>query len=140
VGYLVAPAALSKAVSKLQGHSSGNVCTFAQYGALAALDLPVEMHDAWRRTLRENRDQAFDWVSRHFVCEKPAGAFYVFPDISGRLKPGETAEAFASRLLQETGVAVVPGEAFGADRHLRISYAVSSDILAQGLARLEKAL
>lgn len=140
VGYLVAPPTLAKAVAKLQGHASGNVCTFAQYGALGALDLPAELHETWRRTLRENRAQAFEWVKEHFDCEPPAGAFYLFPDVSGRLQQGETAEAFASRLLRETGVAVVPGEAFGADNHLRISYAVANDILTQGLARLEEAL
>jgi aspartate/methionine/tyrosine aminotransferase len=67
---------------------------------------------------------------------RPVGAFYLFPDISRCLGVGQTAEEFAEDLLEETGVAVVPGEAFGQHGHIRLSYATPEQILVEGLEKI----
>jgi aspartate aminotransferase len=74
-------------------------------------------------------------------CGSPPGTFYTVPDVSGCFAPGrEGSSAFAEWLLLEAGVAVVPGIAFGADRHVRISFATSRDQLEEGLRRIASAL
>ncbi|AOY58756.1 pyridoxal phosphate-dependent aminotransferase [Desulfococcus multivorans] len=140
VGYGAGPEPLIRALGKLQSHLTGNVCTFAQHGALAAMDLDPTVVQKWRGELAEKRDIAHEYAARLFTCVRPQGAFYLFPDISARLQKGETAEDFAAALLEKTGVAVVPGEAFGAQNHIRISYAVPKETLVEGFERMEKAL
>ena len=124
VGYVAADAAVVEMLDRLQSHLSGNVCTFAQRGALAALDLPQEGIDGWRRELEQLRDRAYAHARELFACPKPAGAFYLFADVRGWLRDGETSADLAEALLNHTGVAVVPGEAFGSPGHLRLSFAV----------------
>lgn len=136
VGYVVAPPELVRELAKHQSHSTGNVCTFAQYGALAALSLGPGTVAARRGELRELGRTAWSRVSRLFSCPEPQGAFYLFPDVSGRLRSGETAEDFTAALLEATGVALVPGEAFGGPGHVRISYSVTPELLDRGLTRL----
>ena len=140
IGYIAAPEEIIAALSKIQSHLSGNVCTFAQYGALAALSLDNDLLSARQTELRQKRDTAFQTVSRLFDCIKPQGAFYLFPDVSKALENDETSEALARRILKQAGVAVVAGEAFGMARHLRISYAVSEENLKNGLERIAEVL
>ncbi|MDH3883289.1 MAG: pyridoxal phosphate-dependent aminotransferase [Desulfobacterales bacterium] len=140
IGYVAAATPIIEALSKIQSHLSGNVCTFAQYGALAALSLDDQLLSARCSELQQKRDIAFQYVSKLFPCIKPQGAFYIFPDVSAVLKNGETSEALAARLLKQAGVAVVPGEAFGMPTHLRISFAVSEDNLKDGLERIAEVL
>ncbi len=137
VGYVVASPELIRELAKHQSHATGNVCTFAQYGALAALSLPPETVTARRDALRKLGWDAHARLSRWFAVSPPEGAFYLFPNISERLRSGESAEDFVADLLEETGVAVAPGEAFGGPGHLRISFAVTREVLDGGLARLE---
>jgi len=140
IGYVAAPDKIIAALSKIQSHLSGNVCTFAQYGALAALSLEGDLVSARLAALQQKRDIAFKAVSKWFDCIKPQGAFYLFPDVSTVLKNDETSEALAERLLKQAGVAVVAGEAFGMAKHLRISFAVSAENLKNGLERLAEVL
>jgi aspartate aminotransferase len=140
IGYVAAPAHLIAALSKLQSHLTGNVCTFAQYGALAALQLDDDLLKARQSALQQKKDTAFVSVSRLFDCVQPQGAFYLFPDVSTALKNDDTSESLARRVLKETGVAVVPGEAFGMAKHLRISFAVSDENLKTGLKRIAEVL
>lgn len=140
VGYLVASEKMVRAVAKIQSHLSGNVCTFAQYGALAAINIEDRYISKWRKELQEKKDITFAWANRLFRCIKPGGAFYLFPDVTTHLKNEETSAGFAVRLLKETGVAVVPGEAFGKAGHIRISYACSLKNLKSGFERIEKLL
>lgn len=140
IGYAAAPAKVIGALSNIQSHLTGNVCTFAQYGALNALLLEEEWLTARRTDLQQKRDMAYERVSQMFDCIQPQGAFYLFPDVSKALKNDETSAALARRLLKETGVAVVAGEAFGMARHLRISFAVSEDDLINGLMRIAEVL
>jgi aspartate aminotransferase len=119
---------------------TGNVCTFAQHGALAALSTDENILAGWRNELEKKRDYAYHRANKLFDCIKPQGAFYLFPDVSHGLKDGRTAVDLAAHLLENYGVAVVPGEAFGVPGHIRISYAVSEDNLVSGFEKIAEAL
>ena len=137
LGYLAGAVELVKAITALQSHSTSGANTFAQYGAIAALNSdPAEqqgMLDAFteRRAFLCERLSNIDGVS----CPEPKGAFYVFPNISSF---GLDSVTFAEQLIEKEAVAVVPGSAFGADEHIRMSYACSMDNLAEGLDRIER--
>ena len=140
IGYVAAPGQIIAALSKIQSHLTGNVCTFAQYGALAALSLDGHLLSARQSELQQKRDMAFQYVSKLFDCIKPRGAFYLFPDVSTVLKNDETSEVLVGRILKQAGVAVVAGEAFGMAKHLRISFAVSEENLKNGLEQIAEVL
>ena len=140
VGYVAAPVDIIAALNKVQSHVTGNVCSFAQHGALAALDMKDSEIVGWRDDLEKKRDYALNKIGRLFDCVRPQGAFYLFPDVSRHLDKGITAADLARRILEETGVAVVPGEEFGMPGHIRISYAVSEEDLVSGLERISETL
>jgi aspartate aminotransferase len=140
IGYMIAAPGIIAAVDRLQSHLTGNVCTFAQHGALAALDLAEGIFSQWRQDLEKKRDYAYSHINNLFDCIKPRGAFYLFPDVSQHLKDGMTSVDLAARLLEDFGVAVVPGEAFGMPGHIRMSYAVSEDNLVDGIEKIAEAL
>jgi aspartate aminotransferase len=136
IGYTAAHSLIIDAVNRYQSHCSGNVCTFAQFGALAALDMDQQIVGRRKAEIEKKRDFAYRSITGIFDCVKPGGAFYLFPDVSPRLGRHQTSEAFAAGLLEETGVAVVPGEAFGKTGHIRLSYAVSEPTLVEGLEKI----
>ncbi len=140
IGYIAASQEFIRAVTGLQSHMSGNVCTFAQHGALAALGMDDRVLEEWRADMERKRDYAYRRAAELFDCVKPQGAFYLFPDVRRHLKDGMTSVEFAGRLLENSGVAVVPGEVFGMAGHIRISYAVSEDRLASGFDKIAEAL
>jgi aspartate aminotransferase len=86
--------------------------------------------------MQRKRDIAYECTAAIFDCVKPQGAFYLFPDVSSRLRKNESAAQLTERILMQANVAVVPGEAFGAAGHIRISFGVSEDVLTKGLDRL----
>jgi aspartate aminotransferase len=135
VGFLAGPTALIKAVNAIQGHSTSNVCTFAQYGAIAALESSQDCVERMRLAFAERRQVMLDRINAipGLSCPKPDGAFYVFPDIS---KVGLTSLEFCDALLDEYQVAVIPGIAFAADQHIRLSYATDMATIEKGLERL----
>ena len=140
LGTLMAPLPIAKAVADLQSQTSSNATTFAQYGALAAMQNwdksmaavngMLEVFDARRLRLLEGL-RAIPGVE----CARAQGAFYLFPNIA---KLGLTDSEFAARILEEEKVAVVPGSAFGADGYIRLSYATSDDVIDKGLERLAR--
>ncbi|MCG6909043.1 MAG: pyridoxal phosphate-dependent aminotransferase [Deltaproteobacteria bacterium] len=140
VGYVAAPVAFIEALSTLQSHLSGNVCSFAQEGALAALKMDASFVEWMRSDLQRKRDIAYGYAGKLFTCIEPHGAFYLFADVSAHLSGGRTAEDLAAALLEEAGVAVVPGEAFGVQNHIRISYALPEEELVEGFERMAEAL
>ena len=140
LGYAVAPKETADAMVRLHSHLTGNVCTFAQYGALAALDMDDQLLARGRTDLQRQRDLAFDRVRELFPCIRPQGAFYLFPDISDHLRKGENSGDFAARLLETAGVAVVPGEDFGLDGHVRICYAAPEEQLKEAFKRIREVL
>lgn len=140
IGYMAASSDIINAVGRLQSHLTGNVCSFAQYGALAALDMDEHLFTEWRDDLQKQRDYAYSRTRNLFDCIKPQGAFYLFPDVSQHLKKSMTAVDLASNMLENYGVAVVPGEAFGMPGHIRISYAISEKNLVSGFEKIAEAL
>ena len=140
IGYMAASLDIIKAVGKLQSHLTGNVCSFAQHGALSALELDKSQLAKWRIELEQKRDYAYEQAGRLFNCIKPQGAFYLFPDVRQQLKNGMTAMDLASCILEKAGVAIVPGEAFGMPGHIRISYAVTEENLKNGFKKISEAL
>ncbi len=140
VGYAVAPTAVATAMVRLQSHLTGNVCTFSQHGALAALEMDQDLLIRRRADLQHKRDLAFDQLAGLFPCIRPQGAFYLFPDVSDHLRKGETSGDFAARILEKTAVAVVPGEDFGMDGHVRICFAAPDDQLLDAFKRIREVL
>ncbi|HEX4084419.1 MAG TPA: pyridoxal phosphate-dependent aminotransferase [Chthoniobacteraceae bacterium] len=136
LGYLGAPEGIAKAIDSIQSHSTSNPCSFAQYGALAAVrgdQQPVaDMRDEFdlRRNYMYDRLASISQVT----AVKPLGAFYILANIS---RLSLTSQNFSDRLLSKANVAVVPGAAFGDDRTIRLSYATSLDIIKKGMDRFE---
>jgi aspartate aminotransferase len=140
IGYVAGPEGVVRGLLKLQSHLSGNVCTFAQHGALAALKMDQSLVRQRRAILQKRRDLAYELAQGVFECSKPQGAFYLFANIEPCLRPGETGEELALRLLQTAGVAVVPGEAFHQPGYLRISFGADEADLHAGFERIKNAL
>jgi aspartate aminotransferase len=140
VGYALAPAPVIEALSRLQSHLSGNVCTFAQHGALTALDLPDEIIQAQRRQYQRKRDRAFELTGALFDCCRPTGAFYLLPSIERYAARFQSGIAMAAWLLEKARVTVVPGEHFFAPGHLRISFAVDGISMEEGFQRMREVL
>jgi aspartate aminotransferase len=137
VGYLAAPVELIQAASTLQGHSTSNVCTFAQYGAIAALEGSQDCVETMRQAFAVRRQTILDRLEAipGLRCAKPDGAFYLFVNIANtQLKSLE----FCEQLLEQYQVAAIPGEPFGADDHIRLSYATDLMTIEKGMDRLEK--
>jgi len=139
VGYLAGPEAVVKAAIALQSQTTSNVCTFAQHGALAALQAPLDCVKEMSASFSARRKRLTAGLQRlnGLVLVPPNGAFYAFPDISSY---GLDSMGFCKALLDQEGLAVVPGVAFGDDRCVRISSAVSSATIDDGLSRLERFL
>jgi aspartate aminotransferase len=137
VGYLAAPVELIQAASTLQGHSTSNVCTFAQYGAIAALEGSQDCVETMRQAFSVRRQTILGRLEGipGLSCAKPEGAFYLFINIANtKLKSLE----FCEKLLEQYQVAAIPGQPFGADDHIRLSYATDLVTIDKGMDRLEK--
>ncbi len=137
IGYLAASTEIIKAVSTIQGHSTSNVCTFAQYGAISALESSQDCVEQMRQAFIERRQVMLNRLNDipELVCAKPDGAFYMFVNIS---KTGLTSLEFCKALLETQQVAAIPGVAFGADDHVRLSYATDRTSIEKGMDRLDK--
>lgn len=140
IGYVAAPAAVITALARLQSHSTGNVCSFGQYGALAALQMDQAIIEERRAILQRRRDMAYERASTMFNCVKAQGAFYLFPEVFHYLRRNETSEDLAMLLLDKAGVAVVPGDAFHEPGHVRISFAVPGRTLARAFKKIKAVL
>ena len=155
IGYAGGPAQLVAAMNALQSHTSGNPTSISQHAAEAALRLSVAGDPElaaerlrFREALLARRDAACVALAAvpGVTLVRPAGAFYVFADVSrhfGRTLAGRAitgSNDLADHLLEQSGVAVVPGAVFGDDRCLRISFAASLEELSAALARLAQAL
>jgi aspartate aminotransferase len=141
IGFGLAPAPVIGAMLKLQSHATSNPTSVAQKAAVEALSGPQESVGTMLAEYRKRRDfvvarlRAIPGVR----CAEPKGAFYAYPNIGVALRNGTaSAMQFAESLLDKAAVAVVPGEAFGTDRHVRISYATSMHELERGLERMHR--
>jgi aspartate aminotransferase len=147
IGYAAGPVALIKAMATIQSQSTSNPSSVSQYAALEALSGPQDFLADWRKVFQGRRDLVVGMLNeaKGVRCPKPEGAFYVYPDISGcigKATPSGTVitndEVFATALLEETGVAVVFGAAFGVSPNFRISYATSDAVLREACARIQR--
>jgi aspartate aminotransferase len=137
VGYLAAPLEIIQAASTVQGHTTSNVCTFAQYGAIEALTGSQDCVEKMRLAFSDRQQVILNYLRAMpgIECVQPAGAFYIFVNIS---QTGLGSIEFCQKLLASHQVAVIPGLPFGADDHVRISYATGMDTIHTGMSRLGK--
>jgi aspartate aminotransferase len=142
IGFGLVPASIVGAMTKLQSHSTSNPTSISQKAAVEALRGPQESVGVMLAEYRQRRDfvvkrlRAIPGVK----CSEPRGAFYAYPNVGvviGKNGIGSTLQ-LCERLLADAHVAVVPGEAFGTDQHIRISYATSMHELDRGLERLHQ--
>ena len=148
VGWMISPADVTKAATNLQSHLSSNVNNIAQYAALAAVSGDLTAVDEMREAFDRRRKIMVKLLNEipGVTCPEPLGAFYVFPSVKaliGTTIRGRTIESsagLAELLLDEAGVAVVPGEAFGTPGYFRLSYALGDDDLVTGVTRMAEVL
>ena len=146
-GYFAAPPTVVKAIGNLQSHTASNASNLVQYAALAALghDNDLFVKDI-RELLTGQRATALSLIKTvpHVSCVAPAGAFYLFPNVSGVINKSfdgrriENVDMLAELLLEHAHIAVVPGSAFGSNNHIRISYAIPTIEITRGLQSLER--
>ncbi len=146
IGYAGGPAELIGAMRKIQSQSTSNPCSISQWAAVEALTGPQDYIAESVAVFQRRRDLVVAGLNaaEGVTCPVPDGAFYVYPSVEGCLgkttKGGTqiaTDEDFCRALLEETGVAVVFGAAFGVSPAFRVSYAASDDVLAEALARIQ---
>ncbi|MCA2701189.1 MULTISPECIES: pyridoxal phosphate-dependent aminotransferase [unclassified Microcystis] len=137
VGYIAGPVEIVKAMTKIQSHSTSNVCTFAQYGAIAALESSQDCIEEMVKAFSERRQYILERVRAipGLNCPTPNGAFYVFIDIS---QTGLKSRDFCQKLLETQKVAAIPGIAFGADDCIRLSYATDLKTIEKGFDRIDQ--
>ncbi|MDX1382354.1 MAG: pyridoxal phosphate-dependent aminotransferase [Thermoanaerobaculia bacterium] len=142
VGYVLGPEPLLLRVVAIQSHATSNPTSFAMRGAVAAMHGAAEDVARMIGEFRARRDlvvaalEAIPGVS----CGVPAGAFYVFPRVRDCFRAGEGSVEFCERLLEQARVALVPGSAFGADDHVRLSFSSSRQDLEEGIRRIAAAV
>ncbi|MBI3940278.1 MAG: pyridoxal phosphate-dependent aminotransferase [Acidobacteria bacterium] len=143
IGYALGPRAIIAAATNIQSHATSNPASISQKAALEAITGDQGSVKVMKAEYRRRRDFAHAALAKvpGVSCDLPDGAFYLFPNVSRYLR-GEVRDsaAFAGFLLREARVAVVPGSAFGAEGYIRISYATSMELLAEGIRRIEEAL
>lgn len=142
IGFSVAPKELASAMSAFQDQVTSNPTSFAQKGALAALAMNDSQLATMRETFRTRRDCILGSLRDSLGLNVPApeGAFYVFANIKQFLSSGETDTDLAKDLLEQAGVATIPGTCFGAGGHLRFTYACSENEIREGIEALRQFL
>jgi aspartate aminotransferase len=143
IGFTLGPPPVIRAVEQVQSHATSNPTSFAMVGALAALQHAEPDVQRMIAAYQERREFLVPRLAAlpGFRCRPPDGAFYAFPHVAGAFGPGrEDSTALAELFLEEARVAVVPGAAFGADEHIRLSFACSLATLAEGLDRMAEVL
>lgn len=146
LGYCAGPPELIKAMNLVQGQSTSGTCSITQWAGIEALNGPQEFIADRRKEFEGRRDLVVSMLNQAtgIDCPKPEGAFYVYPSCAKLLgkktlsgKVLETDEDFVTALLEQEGVAVVHGSAFGLGPNFRISYATSTEALTQACERIQ---
>jgi len=141
VGYSLAPAEWTRAMLKVQGHSTSNVNSITQWAAVEAITGPQESVGTMLAEYTRRRAWLLNELRAipGFKCNEPEGAFYAFPDVRGCLdKDLKTSGDFAQRLLEEEQTVVTDGAGFGAEGYVRISYATSMEQIQEGVKRIRR--
>ncbi|WP_439143117.1 pyridoxal phosphate-dependent aminotransferase [Planktotalea sp.] len=146
IGYAAGPKELIGAMRKIQSQSTSNPCTISQWAAVEALNGPQDFLEEKNKVFVRRRNLVVEMLNSidGMKCPVPEGAFYVYPSISGLIGKStpdgtviENDEIFATKLLEDTGVAVVFGAAFGLSPNFRVSYATSDDALTEACKRIQ---
>ena len=148
IGYMAAAPWIAKACNKLQGQMTTNASTIAQRAAIVALNGDQAVVETFRKAFQKRCDMVYNAITqiKGVKCNKPDGAFYVFPDISsffGKSAEGRTiknSDDMSFYLIEKAFIATVPGSGFGNDKCIRISFATSDEKLTEALKRLKNAL
>lgn len=143
VGFALAHPDLVKVLSKIQSQSTSNICSIAQKAALAALTGDWDFLDGVRAAYDRRRRLLMEIMASwpDVVCPEPQGAFYVFPDLHRHYRPAfPDSASLCTYLLEQAGVATVPGAAFGDDNCIRISYALGREVLQKAMDKIAKVL
>ena len=139
-GFALGPKQIIGAMSKLQSQSTSNTASMVQRASIAALTASQECVSEMRADYIKLRDRVLEGFKTipGLTCTVPQGAFYVYPNVKAFLGKGgiKSASELAAKLLNEAHVVVVPGEAFGTNEHIRLSYAVSGDVIDKGVERM----
>ena len=147
IGYAAGPESLIGAMRKIQSQSTSNPCSISQWAAVEALNGTQDYIETNNAVFKRRRDMVVEMLNaaEGITCPTPEGAFYVYPSIAGcmgKTTPGgkliETDEDFATALLEEKGVAVVFGGAFGLSPNFRVSYATSDENLEKACTRIQE--
>lgn len=146
VGYVAGPESIMNRLQVLQSHTTTHTASISQYGALAALDLPESFRAKTVDRFRKRRDIVLEYLDDipHISYTPPEGAFYVYIDVAEYLQKLREQQGvqysdsdLCEKLLEDTGVAVIPGSAFGTENRIRISYTPGEDTLREGMNRLK---
>ncbi|WP_407492200.1 pyridoxal phosphate-dependent aminotransferase [Pseudooceanicola sp. MF1-13] len=146
IGYAAGPKGVINAIRKVQSQSTSNPCSISQAAAVEALNGTQDFIPANNEIFKRRRDMVCEMLNAidGITCPVPEGAFYVYPSIAGligKTTPGgvkiENDEIFATELLEDKGVAVVFGEAFGLSPNFRVSYATSDEALKEACTRIQ---
>ena len=148
IGYAGGPAPLIKAMAKIQSQSTTNACSISQAASVEALNGPQDFIAAHNKVFAERRDMVVSMLNKvpGLACNKPEGAFYVYPSCAGAIgkttpqgKKIASDDDFVTYLLEAEGVAAVQGSAFGQSPFFRISYATSTGALKEACIRIKRA-
>ncbi len=140
IGFMIADQTLVSAINKLQSHLTGNNCTFAQYGAVAALENETSIVPPMVELMRSRRDLCLELSKGLFEVETPGGAFYLFPKVTNYFERFKDSAEMATFLLEKTGVAGLGGSAFGMEGHLRFAFTASETDLREAFRRMREVL
>lgn len=142
IGYAAGEATIIKAMTSLASHSTSNPTSMAQYGALAAYTESQEEVEKMRLAFSERLEEFYSLITDipGIECQKPEGAFYVFPNVkkAAEMNGFNSVEDWVAALLEEEKVALVPGAGFGAPENARLSYAISLEQLKEAAERIKR--
>ena len=142
IGYGVGPSRLISAMSRLQGASTSGACSIAQAAAVEALSGSQAEVERMRLAFAERRDLLVSLVNEieGVSMVSPAGTFYAFVDLGEYVDRAGDIMKLTQHLLESANLAVVPGNAFGSERHVRLSFACSAQDIKEGISRLRHGL
>lgn len=142
IGFAATNHALAEQLTKINSQTITHPSTFSQYAAVRALENTEEILNEFLLDLSQKRTLFYDQLTQieGLKLKKPQGTFFLFPDISNFIKPGETDLTFCTALLDQEAIAVTPGSIFGAEDHIRISYALSYDKIHGFIERFKRFL
>ncbi|MBU5265442.1 pyridoxal phosphate-dependent aminotransferase [Virgibacillus proomii] len=142
IGYAAGPANIIKTMTSLASHSTSNPTSIAQYAALAAYKMDGEFSEKMKQVFSERLEKLYQLITEMpgVSCIKPKGAFYLFPNVSEAVRANgfKNVDDWASALLEEEKVALIPGTGFGAPNNIRLSYATSIEALEEAAKRIKR--